>query len=47
VRPGEVLRLNVDVLRHRGDVFKFSGKAYVRDKIAAECEFAAVVAENR
>lgn len=47
VRPGDVLRLCVDVIRHRGDVFKFSGKAYVGDKIAAECEFAAVVVENR
>ncbi len=47
VRPGDVLRLNVDVLKHRGDVFKFGGKAYVGDKIAAECEFAAVVVDNR
>jgi 3-hydroxyacyl-[acyl-carrier-protein] dehydratase len=46
VRPGDVLRLCVDVLKHRGDVFKFRGRAMVGDKLAAECEFAAVVVEN-
>jgi 3-hydroxyacyl-[acyl-carrier-protein] dehydratase len=46
VRPGDVLRLYVDVLKHRGDVFKFRGRALVGDKLAAECEFAAVVVEN-
>ena len=43
VRPGDVLRLCVDVLRHRSDLFKFRGRAMVGDKLAAECEFAAVV----
>ncbi len=47
VRPGDVLRMHVDVLKHRGDVFKFRGKALVNEKLAAECEFAAVVVENR
>jgi len=46
VRPGDVLRLYVEVLRARGDVFKFKGKAVVSDKIAAECEFAAMVVET-
>jgi 3-hydroxyacyl-[acyl-carrier-protein] dehydratase len=47
VRPGDVMRMHVDVLKHRGDVFKFRGQALVNDKIAAECEFAAMVVENR
>ena len=47
VRPGDVIRMHVDVLRHRGDVFKFRGRAFVEGRIAAECEFAAVVVENR
>jgi len=47
VRPGDVMRMHVDVLKHRGDVFKFRGRALVNDKVAAECEFAAVVVENR
>ena len=33
-------------VRHRGDVFKFAGKAMVGDKVAAECEFAAMVVET-
>ncbi len=47
VRPGDVLRMHVDVLKYRGDLYKFAGKAYVDGKIAAECEFAAMVVENR
>jgi 3-hydroxyacyl-[acyl-carrier-protein] dehydratase len=46
VRPGAVLRLNVEVLRARADVFKFRGKAMVDDKVAAEAEFAAMVVET-
>jgi 3-hydroxyacyl-[acyl-carrier-protein] dehydratase len=43
VRPGDVLRMHVEVLRHRGDMFKFRGKAMVGDKLAAQVEFAAMV----
>lgn len=43
VRPGAVLRMHVDVVKHRGDLFKFKGRALVDDKVAAECEFAAMV----
>jgi 3-hydroxyacyl-[acyl-carrier-protein] dehydratase len=46
VRPGDVLRMPVEVLRHRGDVFKFRGQALVGDKVAAECEFTAMVVET-
>lgn len=46
VRPGDVVRMPVRVLRHRGDVFKFAGQAMVGDKVAAECEFAAMVVET-
>ncbi len=46
VRPGAVIRLHVEVLRARGDIFKFRGKAVVDDKVAAECEFAAMVVET-
>jgi 3-hydroxyacyl-[acyl-carrier-protein] dehydratase len=45
VRPGDVLRMPVEVLRARGDVFKFRGQGTVGDKIAAECEFAAMLIE--
>ena len=46
VRPGDVIRLNVEVLRARGDIFKFKGVAEVNGKTAAECEFAAMVVET-
>jgi 3-hydroxyacyl-[acyl-carrier-protein] dehydratase len=47
VRPGEVLRLAVEVLRHRGETFKFKGRALVEGVLAAECEFTAMVVEQR
>jgi 3-hydroxyacyl-[acyl-carrier-protein] dehydratase len=43
VRPGDVLRMPVEVVKHRGDLFKFKGQAMVGDKVAAEVEFAAMV----
>jgi len=46
VRPGDLLRMHVEVVRHRGDLFKFKGRALVGDKAAAECEFAAMVVDN-
>jgi 3-hydroxyacyl-[acyl-carrier-protein] dehydratase len=46
VRPGDVLRLCVEVVRARGDLFKFKGQAMVGDRIAAEAEFAAMVVET-
>ena len=46
VRPGDVLRMPVKVVRHRGDLFKFRGEAFVDDKLAAEAEFAAMVVET-
>ena len=47
VRPGDVLRLCVEVLKQRGDIFKFKGRAMVGDKVVAEAEFAAMVVETR
>jgi 3-hydroxyacyl-[acyl-carrier-protein] dehydratase len=46
VRPGAVIRLAVEVIRARGDIFKFKGRALVDDKVAAEAEFAAMVVET-
>jgi 3-hydroxyacyl-[acyl-carrier-protein] dehydratase len=46
VRPGDVLRMPVEVVRSRGGVFKFKGQAFVGDKLAAEAEFAAMVVET-
>ena len=46
VRPGDVLRMHVKVLRARGGLFKFEGKAMVGDKTAAVAEFAAMLVET-
>jgi 3-hydroxyacyl-[acyl-carrier-protein] dehydratase len=43
VRPGDVLRMHVQVLRHRGDMFKFRGKAMLGEKLTAQVDFAAMV----
>ena len=45
VRPGDVLKLHVEVTRARGDIFKFKGIARVNGKVAAEAEFAAMSAD--
>ncbi|MEI9892045.1 MAG: 3-hydroxyacyl-ACP dehydratase FabZ [Caulobacteraceae bacterium] len=47
VRPGDVMRMNVEVLKHRGDIFKFKGRALVGEKLVAQTEFAAMVVETR
>lgn len=47
VKPGDVLRMPVEVIRARGDVFKFRGRALVDDKVAAQAEFAAMVVSTR
>jgi 3-hydroxyacyl-[acyl-carrier-protein] dehydratase len=46
VRPGDVMRMQVEVIRARDVVFKFKGRAMVDGKVAAECEFAAIVVEQ-
>lgn len=47
VRPGDVLRMPVEVVRARGDMFKFRGRGMVGDRVAAEAEFAAMVVETQ
>ena len=46
VRPGDQLRMRVVVVKHRGDLFKFRGEAFVDGKLVAEAEFAAMVVET-
>jgi 3-hydroxyacyl-[acyl-carrier-protein] dehydratase len=47
VRPGDVLKLVVEVLRSRSDVVKFKGRGLVNGKLAAEAEFAAMLVDIR
>ena len=42
-RPGDQLRMEVKVTKHRGDIFKFRGETFIDGKLAAEAEFAAMV----
>ena len=46
VRPGDMLRIPVKVLRHRGPVWKFTGEAYVGDTLCAEAEFSAMIGDQ-
>ena len=46
VVPGDVLRIPVKALQHRGPVWKFEGKAYVGDALCAEAEFSAMIRDN-
>ncbi len=47
VRPGDLLRLEVEVVRSRADVVKFKGRGVVDGKLAAEAEFAAMLFDTR
>ena len=46
VHPGVLLRLPVQVLRHRGPVWRFGGKAYVGEELCAEAEYSAMLADS-
>ena len=45
VEPGCLLRLEVSFLRKRPSASKFTGRALVDGKLAAECSFTAMVAD--
>ena len=46
VMPGDQLRFNVVVIHKRGNVWKFSGHAFVEDKLATEAEFTAMMTDR-
>ena len=46
VRPGDVLRMPVTALQKRGPVWRFAGQAYVGDKLCADAEYSAMIAEK-
>ena len=45
VEPGVLLRLEVEFVQKRSSVCKFAGKAYVGDKLAAQADFTAMIAD--
>lgn len=47
VRPGDVLRHEVELVSFRSNFCKIKGKAFVKDKLAAEGEFTAAVADRK
>ena len=46
VSPGELLRMQVSLIRSRGPVWKFGGQAFVGDTLCAEAEFAAMISDG-
>ena len=46
VVPGDRLITNVEKMRSRGSVFKFSGKAFVGEVLAAEASFSAMIVDK-
>ena len=46
VVPGDRMVINVQKLRSRGSVFKFSGKAFVGEVLAAEASFSAMIVDK-
>ncbi len=46
VLPGSMLRMPVKVIRHRGSVWRFEGKAFVDEELCAEAEYSAMLTEH-
>lgn len=46
VVPGDVVRLEVEILRHREKVWKFSGQAKVDGTLCAEATYTAMIVDN-
>jgi 3-hydroxyacyl-[acyl-carrier-protein] dehydratase len=46
VLPGALLRIPVKVIRHRGSVWRFEGKAFVNEELCAEAEYSAMLTEE-
>ncbi len=46
VVPGDMLRIHVNRKQNRGAVWKFDGKAMVRDSLVAEATFAAMLVDS-
>ena len=45
VVPGDVLELHVTVQRHKGNVWRFTGRGTVGGKLCAEAEFSAMIVD--
>lgn len=45
VEPGCLVDFHVEITKSRGAISKFAGKALVEGKLAAECQFTAMIAD--
>lgn len=45
VEPGVLLRLDAEFVQRRATVCKFAGRAYVEDRLVAEANFTAMIAD--
>jgi len=46
VLPGDQLRLEINIIKQRGQVWRFAGSAFVGDNLVSEAEFTAMVSEK-
>lgn len=46
VTPGDSMRIHVQKIQHRGNVWKFSGEARVGERACAEASFAAMILDD-
>ena len=46
VKPGDRLEYRIGVLKHKGSIWVFDGKAYVDDKLVAEAELKAMIVDK-
>ncbi len=46
VFPGDTLRIHVEKLRSRGNVWKFSGEVRVEDAVVSQARFAAMIMDD-
>jgi 3-hydroxyacyl-[acyl-carrier-protein] dehydratase len=45
IHPGAMVRIPVQVQRHRGSVWRFEGKAFVEQELCAEAEYSAMLTD--
>ncbi len=46
VVPGDQLKIHIEVIRSRGPVWKFNGKAFVGDTLCAEATYSAMIMDR-
>ena len=46
VHPGDLVRMPVSVVSHKGMVLRFHGEAYVGDTLVCEADFAPIVVDG-